>query len=163
MHLMLALPAVLFLPAVPTQDVSRARSALARAIRDKDPDGARDPVRILRNAGDSTSVRALTSAASSLRQTDDTWWMPVYWSLLAAAASSNDEKGLKELSKFIVRNKRKPVSRDAMAMVCSRGHAGIIPVCVEVLWNGSDDLRLLAAEHLGAVGNRAAFRQSTSG
>lgn len=161
MRLLSAFPALLLLlsAAAPQDSVRAATTALTRAIKDQDRDGVEEGLSTLGKANSDKAMQAITRALLRIKDPNEPGMIEIYWDILGAAATFTDAKALEGLTGFILRNKRKPVSRDMMAAVCSRGHKELVPVCVRLLKDGPDDLKMLAAEHLGAIGDRGAFEE----
>src|SRR5204863_9649356 len=87
---------------------------------------------------------------------EDAWWQESYFTMLSAAASFTEPAALAELSEFILKNKGKPVARDAMSAVANHGQKETAAVCLKVLEGGTDDLKILAVDHLLAIADKAA-------
>ncbi len=136
--------------------------AIKQAIKDQDRKGLDAAVRDLVMANSLEAMKHLLAAAQTKPPADprgptaeDPWWMEAYMTILNGAASFTDAAALGELGGFIVRNASKPIARDAMAMVSNHGQKEILPVCLKVLEGGNEDLKIMAVDHLIAIGDKS--------
>ncbi|MBI2898855.1 MAG: HEAT repeat domain-containing protein [Planctomycetes bacterium] len=84
------------------------------------------------------------------------FWMEAYALMLRGCAGMTSAAALKEAGDFIVERKGAPVARDLLAMLCNQGRPEMVPPLLAVLEKGADDMRILAAEHLLAIGDKRA-------
>ncbi len=135
--------------------VRAAEKDLLKALKDGDAAKVDAPVKALLLANSPASMKALLGAAAQGPGKDDRGWAEACATMLNAAATFAAPAALAELAEFIVKQKDKPVGRDAMAAVCNHAQKGIDAVCVRVLEAGTPDLRIMAADHLVAIAGKA--------
>jgi len=158
--LTLAVAALVLSGPVSAQDAKISDKAIKQAIKDEDRKGLDAAVRELALANSLDSMKILLaqavkpSAPDKVTGREDVWWMETYVTILGAAASFTDAAALGELASFIIKNAGKPVARDAMAMVSNRGQKHLIHVCLRVLESASEDLKIMAVDHLIAIGDK---------
>jgi hypothetical protein len=151
----IAAAALLVLGSLHAQETKVSDKALKKAVAEQDRKGFDAAVKDLAAANSVDAMKILLAWAGKAPP-EDAWWIESYAALLTAAASFTDSGALGELAQFIVRNAARPLGRDALAMVCNRGHKEVLGVCVKVLESSAaDDLKILAADHLVAVGDRS--------
>jgi hypothetical protein len=149
-----ALMLALCLPAA--QDPVRgAEKDLLKALKDKNAEGVEASCKALLLLNSPASMKALLAAAARGPEKDDAGWIEAYAAMLNAAATFAAPAALAELGEFILRNKEKPVARDAMAAACNHAQKGIDAICVRVLEAGTPDLKIMAADHLIAIAGKA--------
>jgi hypothetical protein len=148
--------ALAFAPGLLAQDAMKAADqALKAAIKDQNKEKLEAAVKVLLVANSAESMKALLAAVAKGPAEDDAWWMDAYFAILNAAASFVEPKALAELADFIVRNKDKAHGRDAMAIACQHGQKQMIALALRVLEGGTADLKIMASDHLVAIGDRA--------
>ena len=140
-----------------TQDPAKAAEKdLQKAIKDYDAAGVDKAAKALLLANTPAAMKALlATAAKGPPEKDDAGWIEAYATMLNAAATFAAPAALAELGEFILKNKDKPVARDAMAAVCNHAQKGIDAICVRVLEAGTPDLKIMAADHLVAIAGKA--------
>ncbi len=131
-----------------------AEKAFKKALVDQRMKDVVATVNALVSLNSRDAMKLLLSAAARGPAQDDPWWMDAYWTILNGAGSFSDAGAMTELADFIIKNKAHPTGRDAMSVVCNRGHRPILAVCARVLEAGPVDLKLMAADHLAGCGDK---------
>ncbi len=135
--------------------VKKADQALKAAVKDQDKEKLEGALKILLVANSPESMKVLLGAVAKGPAEDDAWWMDAYFAILNAAASFVEPRALAELSAFIVKNKDKAHGRDAMAIACQHGQKQMVALCLKVLEGGTADLKIMASDHLVAIGDKS--------
>ncbi len=146
------------------QDAAKVTDkALKQAIRDKKTKSVDAAIRDLLVANSPEAMKILLAAAAAPPTPpkdqlpgEDAWWQESYFTILNAAASFTEPAALAELSDFMLKTKGKAVARDAMSAVTNHGQREIVAVCLKILEAGTDDLKIVAVDHLLAIADRAA-------
>ena len=143
--LLASLGALLLLgPAHARQDAPKlSDKALKQALKEKKTAAVDAAAKDLLVANSPEAMKILLAASTTSPKPekdplpgDDAWWHESYFTLLNAAASFTDAPALNELAEFIVKNKTKPVARDALSCVSNHGQKELIAVCLKVLEGG---------------------------
>lgn len=135
--------------------VKAAERDLQKAVKDVDAAGVDKAAKALLLANTPAAIKVLlATAAKGPPEKDDSGWAEAYATILNAAATFAAPAALAELAEFIVRNKEKPVARDAMAAACNHAQKGVDALCVRVLEAGTPDLKIMAADHLIAIADK---------
>ena len=158
------LAALVLVSTVGAQDAAKASDKnLKQAIKDKKPKSIDLAVRELLVANSTDAMKVLLAAAAvppvfpkDLLPGEDAWWQECYFTLLNAAASFTDVPALSELADFLLKNKTKPIARDILSAVANHGQKEMIAVCVRVMEAGTDDLKIMAVDHLIAIADKTA-------
>jgi hypothetical protein len=156
--------AILLVGPAPAQDAAKVSDkALRQAIRDKKTKSVDAAIRELLAANCPEAMKILLAAAAApptppkdALPGEDAWWQEAYFTMLNAAASFTEPPALAELSEFVLKNKGKAVARDAMSAVTNHAQKEILAVCLKVLEGGTDDLKIMAVDHLLAIAGKAA-------
>lgn len=77
----------------------------------------------------------------------------IYWTLVKGMASFTNAESLEEVGEFIADNAKKEFGRDVMFMVQNNYSAACIYLCFKVLEKGTDEVKVMAIDHLGVLGN----------
>jgi hypothetical protein len=147
--------------AASAQEGKVSDKAVKQAIKDEDRKALDAAVRDLVVANSLEAMKILLAQAvrpampDKITGREDVWWMDAYMTILNAAASFTDPAALGELANFILKNSGKPAARDAMAMVCNHGQKALLPLCLKVLEAGVEDLKIMAVDHLIAIGDKS--------
>jgi hypothetical protein len=144
------------------QDLRSAEKALLQALKDQNRKGVETAVAALLTADSADAMKILLGAISKppardskKESADDSAANECALILLNAAASFQDPAALGLLADFIIANKAKPVSRDAMAAVCNHANLPLLALCFKVLEGGAnDDVKLMAVDQILSLGDR---------
>jgi hypothetical protein len=138
--------------------------ALKQALKDKKPSSVDTAVKELLFANSLDSMKILLAAATTSPKPEkeplpgeDAWWHESYFTILNAAASFTDTTALGELADFIVKTKARAIARDALSCVSNHGQKELIAVCLKVLDLGTEDLKIMAIDHLIAIADKTAI------
>ncbi len=99
----------------------------------------------------------LLIAAKRPPKIDPSYWMEAYSLVLRGGAGMTDPAALAEGAKIIIRNKSNPMSRDFLAMLANQGNPAMVAPMIQILKEGPDDMRVVAAEHLATIGDKRAI------
>ncbi len=162
--LLASLAAILLVAPAGAQDAAKVSDkALRQAVKDKKAKSIDTAVKELLIANSPEAMKILLATAGSPPASpkdalpgEDAWWQESYFTILNAAASFTEPAALAELSEFILKNKGKPVARDAMSAITNHGQKEILAVCLRVLEGGTDDVKILAVDHLLAIADKSA-------
>jgi hypothetical protein len=153
---------LLLVAAAPQESVKAAEKSLQKAIKEQNRKDADTSIAALVTANSQEAMKILLAAASKPparkkeeADKEDPFWSDTYWTLLSGASSFLDPAALGELGEFILKYQGKPVARDAMAMVCNRGQKPLVGVCLKILEKGPDEFKIMAADHLQAIGDKS--------
>ena len=135
--------------------LKNADKEIKAAVKDQNKEKLEATVKLLLVANSAESMKVLLGAVAKGPEQDDAWWMDAYFAILNAAASFVEPKALAELADFIVKNKDKSPGRDAMGIACQHGQKQMVALCLKVLEGGSADLKIMASDHLVAIGDKA--------
>jgi len=144
------------------QDLRSAEKTLLQALKDQNRKGVETAVASLLTADSADAMKILLGAISKppardskKESADDSAANECALILLNAAASFQDPAALGLLADFILANKAKPVSRDAMAAVCNHANLPLLALCFKVLEGGAnDDVKLMAVDQILSLGDR---------
>jgi hypothetical protein len=138
--------------------------ALKQALKDKKNSTIDAAVKELLVANSQESMKILLTAASTpprlekdARPEEEIWWHEAYFTILNAAASFTDATALNELADFIVKSKARGAARDALSCVSNHGQKELIAVCLKVLDGATEDLKIMAVDHLIAIADKTAI------
>lgn len=162
--LIASLGALLLAGPLPAQEAARVSDKdLKQAVKDRKLKNVDAAVKALLVANNLDGMKALLGVASNPPKPEkdqlpgeDAWWQESYFTILNAAASFTDGPALAELADLIVKNRGKSIARDAMSVVANHGQKEMIAVCIRVLEGASDDLRIMAVDHLIAIADKSA-------
>jgi len=143
------------------QDLKSTEKALAAALKEQNRKGVETAVAGLLTADTPEAMKILLSALAKpvvdpkkAKEVDDSAVNECVLTMLNGAASFQDPAALGLLADFIVANKAKPVSRDAMAAVCNHANKPLLALCYKVLEAGNDDLKLMAIDQILSLGDK---------
>ncbi|MBI3857577.1 MAG: hypothetical protein HY293_18000, partial [Planctomycetes bacterium] len=144
------------------QDLKGAEKALLQALKDQNRKGVETAVAALLTADSADAMKILLGAISKppardskKDAADDPAANECALTLLNAAASFQDPAALGLLAEFIIANKAKPVSRDAMAAVCNHANKPLVALCFKVLEGAAnDDVKLMAVDQILSLGDK---------
>jgi hypothetical protein len=144
------------------QDLKSTEKALTQALKEQNRKGVETAVAALLTADSPEAMKILLAAlakpafdAKKVKDGDEAAANECVLTMLNGAASFQDPAALGLLADFILANKAKPVSRDAMAAVCNHANKPLLTLCVKVLDNGNDDLKLMAIDQIIALGDKS--------
>lgn len=80
----------------------------------------------------------------------------LYWILVKAAASFSNLEPLEEVGKFVCTFAKLNVSRDIMFMMQNNYAHDAVYCCIKVLEKGTDELKVMAADHMGVLQHKEA-------
>jgi hypothetical protein len=150
--------------AVTSQELKPIEKALLLALREQNRRGVESAVAALLSADSAESMKILLSALAKpprdskkdKEAAEGSAANECVLTMLSAAASFQDPDALSLLGDFIIANKAKPLSRDAMAAVCNHANKPLLPLCFRILESGgNDDLKLMAVDQVLSLGDRA--------
>jgi hypothetical protein len=138
------------------QDVPTVGRALQEAVKSNDTAKTEENAKhlVVFNSGKAADqlLAALDALASQPTRNDT-----IYWILVKAAASFSNPDPLEQIAKYVIAATQKTfVARDLMYMLQSNFAHDVLNLCVKVLDKGSDELKVMAIDHLGALQNKEA-------
>jgi hypothetical protein len=148
--------------ALAAQDLKPVEKALSQALKENNRKGVESAAAQLLTAGSPEAMKVLLNAIAKQplldpkkeKDADDGAAGECHFTLLNAAASFSDAAALGAFADFILAQKAKPVSRDAMAAVCNHANKPLLPLCFRVLEGGTDDLKLMALDQIISLGDK---------
>jgi hypothetical protein len=142
--------------------VKNADKNLKQAVKEQNRKALDGAVVELITANNAEAMKSILGAAAggapsdkAKEPKDDAWWMDAYFTLLNGAASFTEAGALNELADFILKAKGKIVARDLMSQVANHGQKQLIPVCLRILEAAETELKIMAADHLVAIGDKS--------
>jgi hypothetical protein len=157
----LSTAAFAFLALLP-QDLKSTEKALAGALKEQNRKGVETAVAALLTADSPEAMKILLAAlakpafdARKAKDGDEAAANECVLTMLNGAASFQDPAALGLLADFILGNRSKPISRDAMAAVCNHANKPLLPLCYRILDGGNDDLKLMAVDQILSLGDRS--------
>jgi hypothetical protein len=100
--------------------------------------------------GDAGSAKLLLKSLSTAGLETD-----VYWILVRACAAFSNTNALKCVTEHVLANKTKPVGRDLAMALQNNFTAGCEEVMLAIVRDGTEELKILALDHLADIGGRA--------
>src|SRR6185295_8737646 len=145
------------------QDLKSVEKALAQALSTSNRKGVETAMAALLTAGSPESMKVILNALTKPpahdkkdKEPDEAAASECYLTMLNAAASFNDAAALNAFADFIIANKAKLVSRDAMAAVCNHANKPLVPLCFRILESsGNDDVKLMALDQIVSLGDKS--------
>jgi hypothetical protein len=154
--------AVFALLALLPQDLKSTEKALAGALKEQNRKGVETAVAALLTADSPEAMKVLLTAlakpafdARKAKDGDEAAANECVLTMLNGAASFQHPASLGLLADFILANRSRPISRDAMAAVCNHANKPLLPLCYKILDGGNDDLRLMAVDQILSLGDRS--------
>ncbi|MCK4909578.1 MAG: hypothetical protein KAS70_06735 [Planctomycetes bacterium] len=98
-------------------------------------------------ANDKNAFKFLKTRLRAVNKIND----GVYWALLNAIGRFNNSEVLDEIAEFILKNKKSSLGQDALFIMKSKHSNKVLNLLKTVLGDGTDELRILALEHLGVI------------
>ena len=136
--------------------VKSAKQEIQNGLRAQDATLVEKGVKSLVNVNTSESFKVLAGVLGLASRVGEDY----YWLVVKGLAAFTSREGVDELETFIVRNARQSTARDVMFWVQSNYAPSLVPMLLGVLDQRSvpDDLKLMAIDHLGTLGERHAFQ-----
>ncbi|MHC4608317.1 MAG: hypothetical protein ACYTAF_15510, partial [Planctomycetota bacterium] len=145
----------LFLPgAVAQDDLSQAEQQIQSALRARGTDQLAQVVAGVAAKNSAAAVDLLFKYASTSTRGQSVSTR-AYYILLNGIASMTQESALKHAAEVIVKRKDS-VARDLLGALTNVSQKAVIPAMCYVLERGEDDMMVIAADHLLAIGDERA-------
>lgn len=146
--LIIAISMMVGLPLVSAKDfVKESQKELLNGLRARDEAAVKKTIKSLVGFGGKKSAKLLLALVKRFPAGEEKF----YWLLVHGATSFQDPAALGELEKFIIKNRRRGVSRDLMFALSHNPSPKVLPILEAVLDRGGYDLQLMAVDQLGGI------------
>ncbi len=99
--------------------------------------------------GDPGSAKLLLNSLANPKNEVD-----VYWIIIRACSAFSNTNALEAVTDYVITNKSKPVARDLTMALHNNFTPGCEAVMIKILKEGTEELRLLALDHLADIGGK---------
>jgi hypothetical protein len=152
--ILFAIAAVICLTALGSWAADSNEAELKKALKDKNKSKIQKTAEQIAQNNNEQSFQTLVQAVKGLAAEE----MEYYWIILSVMSNFSNSDTVNKIADYIIKNKTAPLSKDLLYALQGNKRRDVIPALDQILQKGTDEMKLMALDHLAEVYFKDAVR-----
>ena len=127
---------------------------LKKAIKDKNRSKIQKMAEQISQNNNEQAFHMLVQAVKGLAAEE----MEYYWIILSVMPNFNNSDAVNKIADYMIKNKNTPLAKDLLYAIQGNKRRDVIPLLEQILQKGTDEMKLMAIDHLAEVYFKDAVR-----
>ena len=139
--------AIVIISAISLKSWADPEADLKKAIKERNVANTQKAAQQIAQSNNDKAFQTLMQSIKGLSGEEAEY----YWTVLNETASFSNSDVIGRMADFIIKNKGFPVSRDLLYALNGNKRKDIVPLLEQMLQKGSDEMKIMAIDHLAEV------------